>query len=138
MRRSMPTKLTSFKSYISSTSRKIHVHVPKTLPSHLNQSNKFGSSHSPTLQCIKLRSDIQVKIQALAWFPFIFSRVKVNDIFNPRPAPINNPIMSIKWRGIAQKSIKTGFGRHGMTKTAEGEEFGTTTTSQKLATFTKV
>jgi hypothetical protein len=67
-----------------------------------NQTERFRGSHLPALPCIQLGPDIEVKVQLSLPFAIISPCVEVNYVLHFCSAPINDPVVSIKWRCISQ------------------------------------
>lgn len=98
----------------------VHVfHNLSPIPVHISQAQKLECPHLYALPAIQLRPNIQIEIQRLPLLSLILARVEVNDILDPRPAPIHDPIMPIERGGVPHPGIQPRARRHGARQAGE-------------------
>lgn len=86
--------------------------TPLTLFSSEPTAEQPPHSHLHPLKAVKLRPHVQIKVE----FPRDVSRlrsptVEINDVLDPLPAPVDNPVVPVKRRVVAQKHVQPCLGR---------------------------
>ena len=81
------------------------LHQPLTSGLQANEAHCPGLYTFPAVQ---FGPDIKVEVELLARSPLVLARVKVNNVFDLCAASIDDPVMSIERRLVANQRIKSG------------------------------
>lgn len=90
--------------------------------SYLGQERPLRSPHLHALPRIQLWPHIE--IEARPRLAIGASSVEVDHVLNPRAAAVDDPVVSVERRRVAQDGVDTGRGRHAVHLVGEGFELG--------------